>query len=293
MLLWSPLLYVTTCSTAPISSPAPEPPPVSPSYVATVQQFACHLGLSRGVANQLSLCRRQSSRRLYQHCWECHRAWYAGRGHSVSSPTVSKIADFLLFLSVSAIKGYRSTLTLVFKYCLPEHLDSFILRDLISSFAIEHPHHTVVPPSWDLIKILEYLRASVFEPLLSKPLRLVAMKVSFLLALATAKRVGELQALSSRVVSRGPDLSCVLTGVCGQNGVGAQSPSLLFFGHIVRGFCWRSSTGTLTVSYSCCEDLFALDLDLVASPSVICFDPVSLACSFEEHLVVLYSPSYS
>ena len=33
------------------------------------------------------------------------------------------------------------------------------------------------------------------------------MKVSFLLALATAKRVGELQALSCRVAYHGPDLS--------------------------------------------------------------------------------------
>ena len=33
------------------------------------------------------------------------------------------------------------------------------------------------------------------------------IKVSFLLALATAKRVGEHQALSFRVASRGPDIS--------------------------------------------------------------------------------------
>ena len=69
-------------------------------------------GLSRGVANQLFLCRRQSFYRLYQYHWECYRAWCAARGHSVLSPTVAKIADFLLFLrsekhlSVSATNGY-------------------------------------------------------------------------------------------------------------------------------------------------------------------------------------------
>ena len=63
------------------------------------------------------------------------------------------------------------------------------------------------PPSWDLVKFLDYLHGSVFEPLSSKPMRIVTMKVSFLLASATAKRVGELQALSSRVASRSPDLS--------------------------------------------------------------------------------------
>ena len=41
----------------------------------------------------------------------------------------------------------------------------------------------------------------------SKPVHVVTTKVSFLLALATAKRVGELRALSSRVAFHGPDLS--------------------------------------------------------------------------------------
>ena len=144
--------------------------------MATVQQFACHLGLSHGVENQLSLCRRQSSRRLYQHRWECYRAWCTSCGHSFSSPTAAKIADFLLLLrsgkhlSVSAIKKYRSTIMSMFKHCLPELLDSFVLQDLIRSFEIESPRRPVGPPSWDIVKVLDYLRSSVFELLSSKPL---------------------------------------------------------------------------------------------------------------------------
>ena len=60
---------------------------------------------------------------------------------------------------------------------------------------------------WDILKVLTYLRGSTFEPLASKPLRLVTMKVAFLLALMAAKRVGELQALYCRVASHGPDIS--------------------------------------------------------------------------------------
>ena len=204
----APSFTSQSAQTAPLSLPAPEPPRAS-----RLQRFDRHLGLSRGVANQLSLCGRQSSRCLYQYRWECYRAWCASRGHSVSSPTVSKIADFLLFLraekhlSISAIKGYCSTFTSVFKYHLPELLDSFILRDLICSFEIELPCRPVDPPLWDLVKVLEYLPGSIFELLSSKPLQVVTMKVPYLLALAMAKRVGEFQALSSRVAFRGPDLS--------------------------------------------------------------------------------------
>ena len=50
------------------------------------------------------------------------------------------------------------------------------------------------------MKVLDYLRSPVFEPLTSCSLRDLTRKTLFLVSLATAKRVGELQAFS-RVVS--------------------------------------------------------------------------------------------
>ena len=55
------------------------------------------------------------------------------------------------------------------------------------------------PPAWDLSKVLTYLVSPAFEPLSQASFRALTMKTLFLLALATAKRVGELQALSSVV----------------------------------------------------------------------------------------------
>ena len=63
------------------------------------------------------------------------------------------------------------------------------------------------PPSWDLVKVLTCLCVSTFEPLALKPLLVATMKVSFLFALATAKSVGKLQALSCHVAYHGPALS--------------------------------------------------------------------------------------
>ena len=193
-----PLAYtLRPTQTAPLPSSASEP-----SCVATVQH----------VATQISFCRRQSTRCLYQHRWECYRAWCSRQGHSVSSPSVPKIADFFMFLcmekhlSVAAVKGYRSTLVSVFKFRLPKLIDSFVLRDLICSFEIERPRRPMGPPSWDLVRVLTYLHGSTFESSTSKLLCLVTMKVAFLLALATAKRVGKIQALSCRVASHGPEI---------------------------------------------------------------------------------------
>ena len=181
-------------------------------HVWRLKPFARHLGVSRGVASHFSLCRRDSSRRLYQHRWSCYRHWCADRGHSVSHPSMAKIADFLFLrvkkgLSVSAVRGYRSTLTAVFKYKLPDLSSDFILRDMVRSFTLACLPTPVGPPSWDLVKVLEYLRGPSFEPLASQSLWTVTLKTLFLLSLATAKRVGELQALSHLIATRGSDIA--------------------------------------------------------------------------------------
>ena len=135
------------------------------------------------------------------------------QGHVISTPSVAKISDFLLFLltrsplSVSSIKGYRFMLSSVFKFCLLELSSSFILHDLVRSFELERPRRPVGPPAWDLSKVLVFLQSSSFEPLRSRPLCAVTMKVLFLLSLATAKRVSELQSISAHVAFRGDDLS--------------------------------------------------------------------------------------
>ena len=68
-------------------------PCATASRVETVERFA------REVAHQLAKCHRASSQRLYQHRWKCYRQWCASKGHTVSAPSIAKIADFLFFFS--------------------------------------------------------------------------------------------------------------------------------------------------------------------------------------------------
>ena len=82
-------------------------------------------------------------------------------------------------------------LSSVFRFWLLELQDSFVLWDLVRSFELEHPRRPPGPPAWDLVEVLEFLRGPTFEPLHSRPLRVVIMKVLFLLSLATTKRVEE------------------------------------------------------------------------------------------------------
>ena len=103
-----------------------EPPRAAVNCVEATQQAAQHPGMTSVVAEQLALCRRKSTSCIYQAKWGVYRSWCRSKGHSISRPSIAKVADFLLYLrksrslSTSVISGYRCMLNAVFKYRLPE-----------------------------------------------------------------------------------------------------------------------------------------------------------------------------
>ena len=94
----------------------------------------------------------------------------------------------------------------VFRFLLPELSSHFVLHDLLRSFRLERPLPSSRVPPWDLLLMLRFLRGPPFEPLSSCSLRDLTQKVLFLVSLATARRVGELQAVSRDVSLSGFDL---------------------------------------------------------------------------------------
>ena len=156
--------------------------------------------------------RRQSSVANYQSKWLTYRRWCTDKGHSVSQPSISKVADYLVWLwedqglSLSSVKAHRSMLSSVFQFKLPALGEDRVLHDLVRSFSIERPRRPQAPPSWDLDAVLRHLMSSAFEPLESVSLRALTKKTLFLVSLATAKRVSEIQALSKTVAAIGYDL---------------------------------------------------------------------------------------
>ena len=192
---------------ATVLSALPGSPQAGPSCLETVQRFTRAAGFSLAVAAQASLARRPSSRSNYQLKWLVYRSF-------------SKVADFLWWLrsvrglSVSSIKGYRSVLSAVFRFHLPALSDHPVLRDLLRSFRVSAPSYPMRPPSWDLSKVLCFLISDAFEPLRDATLRALSKKVLFLFALATAKRVRELQACC--FLCRWRCLSLLCSGIHGQ-----------------------------------------------------------------------------
>ena len=108
------------------------------------------------------------------------------------------MADFLLYLrrslslSYSSIASYRSMLSGVFRFILPELSSHFVLHDLLRSFRLERPLPSSRVPPWDLLVAMSSLWS-------------LTQKVLFLISLATARCVGELQAVSCDVSFSGSD----------------------------------------------------------------------------------------
>ena len=68
------------------------------------------------------------------------------------------------------------------------------LGELLRSLAVEIPRDTFKTPKWDLALVLASLAEKPYEPIESAEL-----KCAFLLALASAKRISELQALAGKI----------------------------------------------------------------------------------------------
>ena len=136
------------------------------------------------MARQLAHCRRSSTRVNYQAKWTVYRAWCRRHGHSISRLSVPKIALFLLYLcrslslSYSSIASYRSMLSGVFRFVLPELSSHFVFR----SFRLERPLPSSRVPPWDLSRVLAFLCGPPFEPLPSCSLRDLIRKVLFLVS---------------------------------------------------------------------------------------------------------------
>ena len=145
-----------------------------------------------------------SSLRLYQSHYSKFTGWCDTRGLTPESANVQDLADFLLYLRVDlglapkTISNYRSSLAATIRP-LQGAVAHPVLSSLIKSFS-----HSAVPvrnrvPDWDLSQVLLALRSAPFEPPRwdDTTSRLYCtMKTVFLLVLASARRRGELQAIS-------------------------------------------------------------------------------------------------
>lgn len=160
------------------------------------------LSLSGRVLDTINESRAPSTRRLYSLKWSVFSAWCSARSADPTSCDVPMILSFLQEMmdggrSPSTLKVYVAAISAFHE---PTSFGSvgrheLIIRFLRGARRLRPPRPPTVPP-WDLSTVLSALKAEPFEPLASAELRVLTLKAVLLLALASVKRVGDLQALS-------------------------------------------------------------------------------------------------
>ena len=194
-----------TASAAPLRTVPSRRPRAEPSRVASLKRRFRKSGFSGRAARVLSGFLRESSSRLYQSRWKIFCGWCRGRGVAPVNATVPVVVDFLIHLrldkglSVSAVKGYCSTLNSVLALKGRDLASSREITMLLCSFSRSVDPVELRPPAWDVSLVLRSLAGAPYEPLRTCEERFLAQKTLFLPALASAKRIVELHALSYRV----------------------------------------------------------------------------------------------
>ena len=194
-----------TASATPLQSVPSRRPRAEPSRVATLKRHYRKSGFSGRAARVLSGVLRESSSRLYQSRWKIFCGWCRGRSVAPVNASVPVVVDFLIHLrqdkglSVSAVKGYCSALNSVLALKGRDLAASREITTLLRSFARSVNPVELSPPAWDVSLVLQSLTGAPYEPLRTCEDRFLAQKTLFLLALASAKRIGELHTLSYRV----------------------------------------------------------------------------------------------
>ena len=161
-------------------------------------------GLTEEVIATIQGARALSTRTLYDSRWRVFHKWCLEQSPG-SDPFQAPIGEVLRFLQTRLDEGLtHSTIKVWLASISACHLGYDGKRasehPLVKPFmrGVQRLRATPRPlfPSWDLAVVLDGLCKTPFEPLESADLRVLSLKTVLLLALTTAKRVSDLEALS-------------------------------------------------------------------------------------------------
>ncbi|KAI2647969.1 Tyrosine recombinase slr0733 [Labeo rohita] len=181
---------------------APAPRPVEPAHLAPGRGASDLSGLSQAVIETIIQSRAPSTRQAYALRWGLFIDWCSSRGEDPQRCTIAVVLSFLQEklerrLSPSTLKVYVAAIAVyhdaVDGTSLGKH--QLIVRFLRGARRVNPPRPHPIP-SWDLSVALQGLREAPFEPLASVELKYLSLKTALLTALASIKRVGDLQAFS-------------------------------------------------------------------------------------------------
>lgn len=162
-------------------------------------------GLSRAAADTCVASKSAGTQKNYQSGWNHFSSWCEDRDIHPNDSSVASIVDYLQSLleqgksfytaraRISAIAFFHPGRTFRGKLGSQAMIQSFV-----SGAKRRYPPLRDRVPSWDLPTVLKALMAHPYEPIQELSLAQLTYKTLFLVAVCSARRIGELQALDCR-----------------------------------------------------------------------------------------------
>ena len=158
---------------------------------------------SEKVKTFINNSRRSSTRKVYDARLQVYKSWCNSRKLDPHKASEGDLAEFFVYLhekrncKAITIAGYRSAIASVhsgWSNCSVSNNSNLskVIKGIFNSSPLVRP----LLPNWDLPSVLWTLCDHPFEPISSCDLKFLTWKTVFLLALSSASRVSELQALS-------------------------------------------------------------------------------------------------
>ncbi|XP_069596830.1 uncharacterized protein [Ranitomeya imitator] len=153
-------------------------------------------GFSPNLIDTLMKSRKLITTKIYSRTW---RKFLASSNFNIEEGLpINQILEFLqrgleLNLSTSTLKVQVSALGALFSCNIA---GNYWVSRFIKAASRSRPIHRNRSMPWDLNLVLSALTKEPFEPLHSASLKLLSLKTAFLVAITSARRVGDIQALS-------------------------------------------------------------------------------------------------
>ena len=150
----------------------------------------------------MASARALSTRRLYGAKWSVFTVWCEARALDPGDCSLQWVLRFLQHMfglgrSPSTLKGYVSAISSFRGLWGDSSLGRCpVVSQFLKGARRLRPPRVLRAPPWDLRLVLGTLVAPPYEPLEQAGLKALSLKTLFLLALSSARRVGELHALS-------------------------------------------------------------------------------------------------
>ncbi|XP_071991361.1 uncharacterized protein [Engystomops pustulosus] len=182
------------------SNPSSKPREITAVCLDPESSFLSSQGLSSEVIKTLKASRKPVTFAIYHKIWKRFCSFCKDSPPSQANLNILQVLEFLqkgleLGLSTSTLKVQVSALSVFFDQPLIEH--RWVKRFIKAASRLK-PQTVKKSSAWDLTLVLNALMKEPFEPIDSSSVKNLTLKTVFLIAITSARRLGELQAISIR-----------------------------------------------------------------------------------------------